>query len=334
MSYRDSYRLSLFFAVLFGILSFVLALGWGVAMMRVAPAQAVMAAPLYGPPAPLDHPSTESLDASSARAPLTTSSIPGQSRTEVIPVALTPPNYPPRERPTGPMRIAVIIDDMGLMRHNSERVVALPPGLTLSYLPYAPDIQAQVNAARARGHEIMLHLPMESVHRDLHAGPGAIKVDQSSDERAARLTANLAAFDGYVGINNHMGSRVTSNADVMAQVMRAIDDRDVYFVDSWTSPRSVAYHKAAERNIPRARRDVFLDHDVGVAAVWQALRQAEAVARRTGSAVVIGHPKNDTIKVLSEWLATAPAQGIEIVPASRLTYHGTVANDPILTAGR
>jgi hypothetical protein len=231
-------------------------------------------------------------------------------------------------------RIAIIIDDMGLAVRNSQRVVDLPAALTLSYLPYADNVQAQVNAARAAGHEIMLHLPMEPLNHGQYAGPRALTTRLSAPELQDNLRANLAAFEGYVGINNHMGSRLTSTPEAMAQVMAEIDRHDVYFVDSWTSPRSVAYYHAAQEGIPRGRRDVFLDHEEGEAFVWAALRQTERVARRNGYAVAIGHPKAATINVLRAWLQTAQARGYTVVPMSKLIYRGSVARDPVLLADR
>lgn len=228
--------------------------------------------------------------------------------------------------------IAIIIDDMGLAIKNSHRATDLPAPVTLSYLPYAENIQSQVDTARAKGHEIMLHLPMEAFDRAMYPGPAALTTRLSMDELKQRLVTNLTAFHGYVGINNHMGSRLTSTPEAMQVVMDEIGRRDVYFVDSWTSPRSVAYETAAEEGISRARRDVFLDHDEGEQAVWNALKQAEYMARRYGSSIVIGHPKNDTINVLQAWLPGAAERGVQIVPASTLVYNGPTSRDPVLMA--
>lgn len=254
---------------------------------------------------------------------------------QVIPASLAPSKDIPDTTLPGRVnnpRIAIIIDDMGLARKNSLRATELDATVTLSYLPYAEDIQMQVDAARAKGHEIMLHLPMEPFDHGMYPGPKALTARLSPDELKQNLSANLSAFRGYVGINNHMGSRLTSTPAAMEIVMDEIDRRNVYFVDSWTSSRSVAYQAAADEGIARGRRDVFLDHDEGEAAVWHALKQAEYIARRHGSAIVIGHPKNDTISVLRAWLPGAKDRGVQIVPMSQLTYRGSVERDPALLA--
>src|SRR5512143_58578 len=105
--------------------------------------------------------------------------------------------------------IAVVIDDVGLDRPRSKRAWELPGPLTMSFLPYAKDLREQARAARAKGHELMLHLPMEPNGRS-DPGPGALLVSQSDAELRQRTTAALDSFDGYAGVNNHMGSRFTA----------------------------------------------------------------------------------------------------------------------------
>jgi polysaccharide deacetylase 2 family uncharacterized protein YibQ len=315
--------LPVFLSTCFIILAFIAGTLWMSAMMRGTPAQASIPehheTSFMAPPQ-----ASEAMDAKTT-APHTAlpDSVTPEPTTRLTPVPMNE---------TGHARIAIIIDDMGLNIRNSRRAVAFDSPLTLSYLPYARDIQAQVDTARARGHEIMLHLPMEPFDRHLNAGPTALTTRLNDKEFTTRLTQNLTAFQGYVGINNHMGSRVTSTPDIIDRIMHEIARHDVYFVDSWTSPRSVAYASAANMNIPRGRRDVFLDHDDGENAVWAALRQAERIARTHGAAVAIGHPKTDTLNVLGQWIPGAIERGVQIVPMSRLIYRGPYAGDPVLQA--
>ncbi len=353
MSYKFRVHLSLVFCGLVLMTSFALALSWGWALASVVPdtrnghegALLSRIAPEFTPsghhslpdhePGSDSHLSTESVDAAQANSLVSNPKI--ITDTQDVVAGIIPASFSTSQDSRaigfhGVARMAIIIDDMGLALRNSEAIVDLQAGLTLSYLPYATDIQAQVDAAHARGHEIMLHLPMEPMKSDLSAGPHALVTGLSDDEFDRRVQENLNAFTGYVGINNHMGSRLTSTAPLMERVIQETSARDVFFVDSWTSPRSVAYQVAASAGIPRARRDVFLDHETGAAPVWQALRQAEYIARRNGSVVVIGHPRADTIAVLRAWLPMARARGIQIVPMSELVYDGTVAGDPVLIA--
>lgn len=257
-----------------------------------------------------------------------------EKNAELIPVSLPPVSREPLAPGTAhdAPKIAIIIDDMGLAVRNSIWATRLPGPITLSYLPYATDVQGQVDAAAARGHEIMLHMPMEALDRHMYPGPGALTTQLDDATLKKNLMAMLNSFTGYRGVNNHMGSRMTSDPARMQTIIDAVDHRGVYFVDSWTSPRSVAYQVAASKGIPRARRDVFLDHYEGQGTVWAALAQAERMARRHGSAVVIGHPKVDTLSVLQAWLPAAIARGVKIVPASALIYDGPQTRDPVLQA--
>lgn len=306
----------------FIVLAFAFGTLWIAALMRGAPAQAsIIEGHEISRPVSLSAmpEATESLDAQASG--VSTSSL------TAVRGAFRPPvtaSHLPH--------IAIIIDDMGLNVRNSRRAVDFQVPITLSYLPYARDVQAQVDTARSRGHEIMLHLPMEPFDRHLSAGPRAMTVGMTDQAFETGLKENLNAFSGYVGINNHMGSRLTSTPEAMARVMQAVAERGVFFVDSWTSPRSVAYRVAADFGIPRGRRDVFLDHDEGTGPVWAALHQAERLARLHGTAVAIGHPKEDTLDVLSVWIPQAIARGVKIVPMGTLVYDGVLAGDPVLQA--
>lgn len=211
--------------------------------------------------------------------------------------------------------IAVVIDDLGLNRPNTAELNELPGPLTLAFLPYAGRIEAQTEAAHDAGHELMLHLPMEPIGSDW-PGPDALttKIDQAEFE--GRLLKNLSRFEGFVGVNNHMGSRLTADRTRMDLLMRELRERDVLFLDSKTSARSVAQDVAGENGVPNTTRDIFLDHVIDLGAIKRQLTLVETVARRTGSAVAIGHPHGVTIEALREWLPSLEARGFALAPIS------------------
>jgi polysaccharide deacetylase 2 family uncharacterized protein YibQ len=211
--------------------------------------------------------------------------------------------------------VAVVIDDMGLDRKRSARAIHLPGPLTLSWLPYAEELAAQTAAGKAAGHELMLHLPMEpSVLAS--PGPNALLTQLSPDEVQRRLDWALKRFSGYVGVNNHMGSRFTADRVAMVPVLAEISRRGLLWLDSRTTPTSVGMAVAEEQHMPWAGRDVFLDHDMAPAAVARSLAQLEAVARRNGVAVAIGHPHDATLDALIHWLPELSRRGITLVPLS------------------
>ena len=213
--------------------------------------------------------------------------------------------------------VAIVIDDVGLDRARSKRAWELPGPMTMSFLPYAKDLPEQARAARAKGHELMLHMPMEPSGRN-DPGPGALLLSLSDAELRQRMTNALESFGGYVGINNHMGSRFTANRPDMELVMRQLKPRGLMFLDSRTTAQSVGDQTARELGVPSIVRHVFLDDDESVEAVRRKLAETEAVARRQGFVVAIGHPHDATLQALAEWLPTVPGKGLVLAPSTAI----------------
>ncbi|WP_377809495.1 divergent polysaccharide deacetylase family protein [Azospirillum sp. A29] len=231
-------------------------------------------------------------------------------------------NALPAEVPQGRPIIAIVIDDMGLDRKRSSRMAGLHGPLTLSWLPYARDLSVQSKAARANGHELMLHMPMEpSVKAD--PGPNALLVSLDKGEIVKRFRAALDSFDGYVGVNNHMGSRFTADRAALAPVLTELHRRGLLWLDSRTTPNSAGIGLAQELKMPWVGRDVFLDNVETVAAVKAQLTKTEQVAKRQGYAVAIGHPHDATIEALASWLPDVQKRGFVLVPVSAVvrTHH-------------
>ncbi|MFD2234024.1 divergent polysaccharide deacetylase family protein [Phaeospirillum tilakii] len=214
--------------------------------------------------------------------------------------------------------VVVIIDDLGVDRRRAEQVVRMPGPLTLSFMTYATDLARLTGEARRHGHELMVHVPMQPMATAIDAGPQALTVGLSAEEIRRRLDWALSRFDGYIGINNHMGSRFTADPAAMAVVMAELRRRGLAFVDSVTTDRSVAAKLAREYGVPVASRDIFLDNDQSVALVQAQLAKVEARARRTGFAIAIGHPHDATIAALNGWLPTLAGKGLVLVPVSTL----------------
>lgn len=221
----------------------------------------------------------------------------------------------------GKPMIAIVIDDTGLDRANSARVIALPGPLTISFMTYAERLDQQSAAARAHGHELLLHVPMEPIDQELDAGRDVLRTDLSPDELRQRLDWDLGRLSGYVGINNHMGSKFSRWPDGMALVMQALRARGLLFLDSRTIADSVGAKEAAAYGVPHADRDVFLDNDQNPGAVAAMLAELERIARKRGFAVGIGHPHPGTIEALQKWLPTLAPRGFVLVPLSAIVRH-------------
>ncbi|MEZ0259976.1 MAG: divergent polysaccharide deacetylase family protein [Alphaproteobacteria bacterium] len=214
--------------------------------------------------------------------------------------------------------IAIVIDDMGLDRARNPKVLNLPKEVTLAYLPYSPNVRWQASQALNAGHELLLHMPMEPERQTANPGPNYLGASMNPLELQSRLVKNLTAFSGYVGINNHMGSKLTCSRDALAVVMTELKERGLSFLDSRTGDCSTAETVARENGVKTTHRDIFIDHSESAAAAAHALVNVEAAARRTGSAIAIGHPKDNTIAALAKWLPTLEAKGFQLVPVSQV----------------
>lgn len=229
---------------------------------------------------------------------------------EPPPVKLAPlPAKQGKRRP----RIAVVIDDMGFDRINSARALRLPPAVTLAYLPFAPDVATQVRRARLKGHPVMLHLPMEAPDHRGKPGINVLSVASGPEKLRRQLAEILGRFGGYTGVNNHMGSKFTRDRERMDIVVAELKRRGLFFLDSRTSGSSVGAAAAASAGIAHATRDVFLDHVADPKKIQARIAETERIARRTGQAIAIGHPRTATMNALAPWLAELKARGFNLV---------------------
>ena len=213
--------------------------------------------------------------------------------------------------------IAIVIDDLGMNRSGTAALNHLPAPLTLAFLPYAPKLDEQTRAGRAAGHELLVHVPMEPTGGEW-PGPNALTSQLGPTELTSRLRAHLRSFRGFVGINNHMGSRITADSERMDLVMAELRKHDLLFLDSRTSPGSVAAREARRWHVPYAEWDVFLDNEIELTAVLRQLKVVEGLARRRGYAVAIGHPHDVTIEALRRWLPNLHARGFALAPISAI----------------
>lgn len=244
-----------------------------------------------------------------------------QAQTNLGTTSLSPLVPPVAENPPQVIRsrarIAIVIDDVGLDMSGSRRAVALPAAITLSYIPYSTRLPEQTKQAREAGHELLLHMPMEPMG-SADPGPGALLVNLPQDELRQRLDTALASFVGFDGMNNHMGSKFTSDPQGMGLVIDELKQRHLFFLDSRTTAQSVGASLAKEQGVPTISRDVFLDDDMSLKAVKLQLEQTERVARRKGYAVAIGHPHPATLQALEEWMPDAEKRGFTFVSINSL----------------
>ncbi len=194
-------------------------------------------------------------------------------------------------------KLAIIIDDVGHSYAQGRRLIDLPVPVALAILPHTQAAARLAREARAEGRTVMLHLPMENV-AGLSIGPGGLYAGMERADFTATLTASLDAVPEVQGVNNHMGSLLTTLRPQMDWLMDELAARDLFFVDSRTSAQTVAAHAAAAHGVAHVSRNVFLDNLRTPQALAAAFEKAVGVARRDGSAVLIGHPYPETLAFL------------------------------------
>jgi len=220
-------------------------------------------------------------------------------------------------------RMAVIIDDIGYSRRQAAAFMGIGANLTYAVLPHLPYSAALACAIHEKGHEILLHQPMEPFDRQLDPGPGALYVGDSAAQIEKVVRTNIRAVPFVSGVNNHMGSRFTSNGDDIRYALQAIKSRGLFFVDSLTTHRSKAYHTACSLHMPRGRRDTFLDNHRHPQAILNRLYGVMNQALAHGHAIAIGHPYPETAAALRVFWSEIQGTPVRLVPVSRLLTEGT-----------
>lgn len=234
-------------------------------------------------------------------------------------------------------RIAVVIDDLGVMQDNSTLFLDLPAAITFAFLPYGDSTNHLAKQARAQGHEIMIHLPMEPYTRKngvkVDPGPNALYVEDSDEEITQKVMKNLENLAAIsVGVNNHMGSAFTANKQKMVTALNLIAQQKLFFMDSITSGKTQVatalkeVNKSQQQPIPLLARDTFLDHIIKRDEIDKALEKTEKIALKNGSAIAIGHPYKVTFQALQEWVPTLAEKGIYVVPITNLLKHNKKAS--------
>ena len=218
-----------------------------------------------------------------------------------------------------PIEVAIIIDDLGYSRERGLAALDLPGDVTFAVIPHSPNARFLATQAQERDKEIILHAPMSNVH---DYPIGELGLNDSMDEEAFNeaLTEAIASVPYIRGVNNHMGSLLTQQPVPMKWMMSTLEQQGLYFVDSRTTSRSIAWKTAQEHNVPSLKRDVFLDHEQETSFIHEQFEHFIAIAKRRGYAIAIAHPYPETLAYLQQNLSRLAAEGITLVPASHLVY--------------
>jgi len=215
-------------------------------------------------------------------------------------------------------KISFIIDDLGYEKEIAQKIIELDFPVTLSILPFLQNSEYIAEEGNKNNQEIMLHLPMEPNNSNIDPGPGAIKSYMSEEEIRQTVRSSIFDFPYVIGVNNHMGSKITENREIMKIILEEIRRYNLFFIDSMTSKNSIAYKLAQEMGVKTAVRSVFLDNKNDMEYIKKQISEAREIALKDGEAIAIGHSRINTFYVLKRMVPELIKTGIEIVPASQL----------------
>jgi len=230
------------------------------------------------------------------------------------------PVVPPGEGeypPAAGARISLVIDDLGRSVGDVDTLQRLGVPISYAVLPFESRTPEVIEALRGHEAEILCHLPMVA-RNGANPGPGALSREMAADELIIGTRVALERTPGAVGVNNHMGSDLSSDPAAMRTILEVLAESGLFYVDSRTSADSVGYQMALEVGVPAAERQVFLDSVHETETVMEQFRRLLEVARERGTAIAIGHPSSVTLGVLEQEIPRALAAGYEFVPVSYL----------------
>jgi len=226
------------------------------------------------------------------------------------------------ERSLVQSRIAIIIDDIGFSPSRLRNFLKLDTPITFSVLPRLKQSHALAREIHLEGHEVMLHQPMEPINSHIDPGPGAVYVGDDADKIICIIDENISEIPFVTGINNHMGSRFTACQKEMKEALLAIKTKGLFFIDSLTTPYSMAYNTAKKLDIATARRNIFIDNIPEKSAILTQLNRLGKLAVDSGYAIGIGHPHPETAAALACFTKELNRSAISMVHISSLITPG------------
>lgn len=291
----------------------------GLAILLVVVAIAGLSAHFLIPP---EKPSKTDLP--SKAAPKTKKPLAKIPTFEIYPPKEIPPEKPPIKKPPIDLKqlplVAIIIDDLGYDKKIAKKLSQLNSGITFSILPHSPFQESIARLAHDNGSDTMLHLPMEPFeYPAVNPGPGTLLTTMTADQLIRQLEKNLAAVPYIKGVNNHMGSKMTAESGQMYQIFSILKKRNLYFIDSRTSSKTLCKPSARLFQIPFAQRDVFIDHFQDPDFIRKQINELIQIAQKNGQAVGIGHPHTITYEILREMMPELEKK-VRLVPASEIVH--------------
>ena len=213
-------------------------------------------------------------------------------------------------------RAAIIIDDLGNDLLIARELADLGGPLTFAVVPFRPFSKEVAARAVLAGREVLLHLPMDAENGEDFGARQILRVAADRPEIERIVDDSLGAVPQAVGVNNYLGSRFTGDRERMQWVLRRLKEKGLFFIDSRTSPLSVACDVAATVAVPCVTRAMFLDDTNDEQATTTQLDALLQLAQRRGDVIGIAHPRPATVTALRALLPSFAEAGVDLVPVS------------------
>lgn len=214
--------------------------------------------------------------------------------------------------------IAIVIGGLGFnARATTQAIDELPPEVTLSFVPYAQNLQGWIDRARARGHEVMLELPMEPFDPDADdTGPQTLLASAPSQQNITRLEQLLSRGSGYFGVTNYQGARFATSAQASQPIVQQLRRRGLVFISSGIGQRTALSVEAQRAGLTNTAADRIIDARREADAIDEQLLNLEALALQNQSAIGAGFAYPVTMEQVGHWARDIGSRGYQLAPAS------------------
>ncbi|HGN0869695.1 TPA: divergent polysaccharide deacetylase family protein [Providencia alcalifaciens] len=223
-------------------------------------------------------------------------------------------------------KLAIVIDDFGYRAKEDNQILALPAAISIAILPNSPHGAEVAATAYQQGRDILIHMPMKPLSKQ-PLEKDTLAPSMSAEEVDRIIKNAISRVPHAKGMNNHMGSEMTSSLSGMRNVMRSLSQSNLFFLDSVTIGNTQALNAAKEFGVPSTKRNIFIDNHQSEEETRTQLNKAIAYARKHGSAVAIGHPHPSTVRALQKFIPLVPSD-IELVPVSSLVGYQPATGEP------
>ncbi|MFC0322649.1 divergent polysaccharide deacetylase family protein [Gallibacterium melopsittaci] len=225
-------------------------------------------------------------------------------------------------------KLAIVIDDIGYRTHEDNEIYALPLAVNVAIIPSAPHAKVRAKQAQQQGRDTLIHMPMQP-KGNIKLEENGLVLGLSTAQVAHRVELAQQIVPNAIGMNNHMGSAATSDTALMSALMQQLAQRGLSFLDSKTIGSSVVSKIGKLYGVNILERNIFLDDNNEYSSVLAQFQSAIHYARKHGTAIVIGHPRKNTVAVLKQQLAQLPPD-IQLTRISQLWHHSPELIQPFI----